>query len=98
MPALLLTNIGQLLTMQGPPEIFSRPLQGRSLIAAPWGVLSQVSPTDEQRKRMLVQTLDIDELREFRRKLPSRTHSTVIDAQLRELEIPLMGIDPERLN
>lgn len=43
-------------------------LQGRSLAAAPWGILSRISPDEEDRPRILSVVLDIDELREFRRK------------------------------
>ncbi len=52
----------------GVGRIFNRPLQGRSLIAAPWGVLERVEGGDEQQERCLVATLDVDELREFRGK------------------------------
>lgn len=48
--------------------LFGKPLQGRSLIAAPWGILSQVRPEDEATERILTETLNIDELREFRAK------------------------------
>jgi len=43
-------------------------LQGRSLVAAPWGVLARISPDEEDRPRILSMVLNIDELREFRRK------------------------------
>jgi len=43
-------------------------LQGRSLAAAPWGVLSRIPPDEEDRARILSVVLDIDELRDFRRK------------------------------
>lgn len=43
-------------------------LQGRSLIAAPWGILSRISPDEEDRPRLLSIVLDISELREFRYK------------------------------
>lgn len=52
----------------GVGEIFGKSLQGRSMIAAPWGVLTQVEMVGEQRRRILIATLDIDEVREFRRK------------------------------
>ncbi|MEW6052019.1 MAG: carbon-nitrogen hydrolase family protein [Candidatus Zixiibacteriota bacterium] len=48
--------------------IFGHLLQGRSLVAAPWGILSRVDFGDEGSRRMLTLTLDIAELREFRRK------------------------------
>ena len=53
----------------GVGEIFGRPLQGRSLIAAPWGLEQRVDFSAERDKRILSATLDLHELREFRRKL-----------------------------
>ncbi len=52
----------------GVGSIFGHRLQGRSLIAAPWGIISRVSVQDEDSERILVATLDIDELRDFRRR------------------------------
>jgi predicted amidohydrolase len=43
-------------------------LQGRSLAAAPWGVLTRISPDEEDCPRILSIVLDLSELREFRRK------------------------------
>jgi len=43
-------------------------LQGRSLVAAPWGILTRIPPYDEDKRRILSFTLDIAELREFRAK------------------------------
>lgn len=51
-------------------SIFGHLLQGRSLIAAPWGVLDRVQPEEEGSRRMLTFTLDIAELREFRARMP----------------------------
>lgn len=48
--------------------LFGRPLQGRTLVAAPWGILERVEPSQEQRMRMITLTLDISELREFRKR------------------------------
>lgn len=48
--------------------LFGKPLQGRSLIAAPWGILNQIGYHEEASERILIETLDIDELRDFRRK------------------------------
>jgi len=48
--------------------LWSGRLQGRSLVAAPWGILSRVSPEEENRKRIISLVLDIAELREFKRK------------------------------
>lgn len=53
----------------GVGQIFGRALQGRSLIAAPWGILQQTSMFEESQERMLTATLDIAEVREFGRKL-----------------------------
>ena len=50
-------------------QLFGRPLQGRSMIAAPWGIISQVESTAESRVRLLSLTLSITELREFGRRL-----------------------------
>jgi len=55
-------------------QIFETELHGRSLIAAPWGVLRRVDFTAESQPRMLSEILDIDELREFRRKLRHRSN------------------------
>jgi omega-amidase len=52
----------------GVGAIFGHRLQGRSLIAAPWGIVSRVSVQEEDSERILVTTLDIDELRDFRRR------------------------------
>jgi len=52
----------------GAGSIFGHRLQGRSLIAAPWGVVNRVEPLDEDSVRILTETLDIAELREFRRR------------------------------
>lgn len=49
-------------------EIFGQPRQGRSLVAAPWGVLERIEPQSEQQQRFLVSILNIAELREFRTK------------------------------
>ncbi len=57
----------------GVGTIFSHPLQGRSLVAAPWGVMERVDIGGEQHKRLVTATLDIVEVRDFRQKLPRRT-------------------------
>jgi len=49
-------------------NIWGVKLQGRSLVAAPWGILTRISPDEEDRPRVLSLVLDIDELREFRAK------------------------------
>lgn len=48
--------------------LFGKPLQGRSLIAAPWGILERVNYYSEANECLLTAILDIEELREFRRK------------------------------
>lgn len=48
-------------------SIFGHVQNGRSLVAAPWGILWQVTPENEQHPRIQNMILDIDELREFRR-------------------------------
>jgi predicted amidohydrolase len=56
----------------GVGTLFGKALQGRSLIASPWGILAQTELSGESQKRLLTVTVDIGELREFRSKLPSR--------------------------
>lgn len=53
----------------GVGEIFGHPLQGRSLVAAPWGIEQRVDISGEREKRLLSATLDLSELRDFRRKM-----------------------------
>lgn len=53
----------------GVGRIFGKPLQGRSLVAAPWGVIARTDFAGESEKRIICITLDISELREFRSKL-----------------------------
>jgi len=48
--------------------LFGRQLQGRSLIASPWGILRRVEPYAEHSTSLLTMILDIDELRDFRAK------------------------------
>lgn len=53
----------------GVGHLFGKPLQGRSLVAAPWGLLEVTDSRRESDRRILSVTLDIDELRDFRRKI-----------------------------
>jgi predicted amidohydrolase len=53
----------------GVGTIFGSPLQGRSGIFAPWGILQRVMPDREDKKLMLTGCLDIEEIREFRRMM-----------------------------
>ena len=47
-------------------SIFDHKLNGRSLVASPWGILWQISPPNEQLPYIHNMLLDIDELREFK--------------------------------
>jgi predicted amidohydrolase len=49
-------------------QLWGGKLQGRSLVAAPWGILNRIAPQDECKERVISTTLDIAELREFRAK------------------------------
>ncbi|HUU44773.1 MAG TPA: carbon-nitrogen hydrolase family protein [Acidobacteriota bacterium] len=53
----------------GVGTIFGGRLQGRSGIFAPWGVLKRVTPDSEDRKLVLTENLDLDEIREFKRMM-----------------------------
>jgi predicted amidohydrolase len=57
----------------GVGTIFGHPLQGRSGIFAPWGILRRVPPDAENKKLLLTECLDIGEIREFKRMLASDT-------------------------
>ena len=50
----------------GVGSLFGGRLQGRSLVAAPWGILNRVPPAEEDRPQVITANLSIDELREFR--------------------------------
>lgn len=52
----------------GVGTLFDKRLQGRSLIAAPWGILKRVEPYSENSRCILTEVLDIDEIRDFRLK------------------------------
>lgn len=49
-------------------EMLGMPLQGRSLVASPWGILEKIEPAAESKPRLMVATLDVSELREYRIK------------------------------
>ncbi|MEW5702938.1 MAG: carbon-nitrogen hydrolase family protein [Candidatus Zixiibacteriota bacterium] len=51
----------------GVGTLFGGRLQGRSGIFAPWGILDRVNPDGEDRKMILAEHLDIEEIREFKR-------------------------------
>ena len=53
----------------GVGTLMGKPLQGRSLICAPWELLLKVNAVSEGVSRILSITLDIDELREFRQRM-----------------------------
>jgi predicted amidohydrolase len=81
----------------GVGTIFGRPLQGRSLIAAPWGVLNQVTQIEEQHKRLLTTTLDIAEIRDFKRKFRRSQNQSGPDGRIHFSSISNAS-DPERFN
>lgn len=58
-------------------HIWDGALQGRSLAAAPWGILTRISPDEEDRPRILSCLLDITGLREFRLKQRIRQRGTI---------------------
>ncbi len=68
-----------LIKVCGVGELFGRPLQGRSLAASPWGVVSRVETDGEQQKRILSITLDLDEIHEFRAKMKKKSVATSKD-------------------
>jgi len=57
----------------GVGTLFGGRLQGRTLVAAPWGILHRVPPDQESRAQVITVNLSIDELREFRNRFhPAR--------------------------
>ena len=60
----------------GVGTLFGKPLQGRSLIAAPWGICNRIDFKNEDKVRLLTYTVDINELRDFRRHLPLLSEET----------------------
>jgi len=58
-------------------SIWGGRLQGRSLAAAPWGILSRISPEEEGRPRILSVLLDITGLRDFRQKQIAQQRDTI---------------------
>lgn len=67
----------------GVGTIFGGRLQGRSGIFAPWGILKRVTPDSENRKLVLTENLDLDEIREFKAMMDpatmARTESPLSD-------------------
>ncbi len=53
----------------GVGSLFGHPLQGRSGIFAPWGILARTMLEDESKKRVLTMSLEIQEIREFKGKM-----------------------------
>ena len=53
-------------------RIFGKRLQGRSLVAAPWGVLTRVSPREEQSKHILNVELDMEKIWAYQRSYTVR--------------------------
>ena len=60
-------------------SIFGHRLNGRSMVAAPWGVIWQVSHESEQHPRIQSLILDIEELREFRKAAMIREVVSQVD-------------------
>jgi omega-amidase len=58
-------------------RIWGGALQGRSLAAAPWGIITRISPDEEDRPRILSCLLDITGLREFRQKQRAQQQDTI---------------------
>ena len=56
----------------GTGTIYGHRLQGRSLIAAPWGVMHRVPPEEEDRAQVICATLSLQELREFRQQFQAQ--------------------------
>lgn len=60
----------------GVGSIFGKPLQGRSLVASPWGLMAHTEVQAEHCRRILTVTFDIEEIREFRQNRLRRLIST----------------------
>jgi len=56
----------------GVGNLFGKPRQGRSLIVSPWKILKRVDIYSEMSPCILTEVLDIEELREFRKKRGAR--------------------------
>jgi len=63
----------------GVGTLFGHPLQGRSGIFAPWGILARTAIEDECRKRILIGQLDLDEIREFKEKMVFTSPASTAD-------------------
>ena len=61
----------------GVGSLFGSRLQGRSLVAAPWGIIHQVPPEEEHRAQVITVNLSTDELHEFRNRFAE--HRTTAD-------------------
>lgn len=59
----------------GVGSLFGGRLQGRSLVAAPWGIINRVPPAEEDRPQVITANLSIDELREFRTHFRPKQHA-----------------------
>jgi predicted amidohydrolase len=70
----------------GVGAIFGKPLQGRSLISAPWGVVTRTDFSGESQARILSAVLDVCELREFRSKFRSGVGRDVAAGEVRAPE------------
>lgn len=59
----------------GVGRLFGGRLQGRSLVASPWGILHRVPPDEEGRAQVVTVNLSVDELREFRQNYRRKTEA-----------------------
>jgi len=78
---------GYVVKVCGVGTIFGKPLQGRSLVAAPWDMVAQVESSAESRKRILSVTLDIAELRDFRHKMFTQHTGRTSQAAIQPLQV-----------
>lgn len=56
----------------GVGSIFGHPIQGRSLVAAPWGIITRVSSAEENLKHILAVELDLEKLWAYQRSYTVR--------------------------
>jgi predicted amidohydrolase len=71
-------------------NLFGKPRQGRSLIAAPWGIMNRVNYYSEMTPSILTAVLDIEELRDFRDKRRLQSAAT------KSPEMPTLYMDRAR--
>lgn len=56
----------------GVGTIFGSPLQGRSLVAAPWGIIARVHPNEEHATRIMDAELDMEKIWAYQRSYTVR--------------------------